>query len=389
MGSLPGTVWALGLGSLFMDTSSELVHSLLPLLLTGALGASVATVGLLEGLAEATAALTKVVSGTLSDRLTRRKGLILAGYGLAALTKPVFPLAISVPQVLAARFLDRVGKGIRGAPRDALIADVTPAEQRGAAYGLRQSLDSVGAVLGPALAILLMAALGGDLRASLWIAAIPAAAAVGVLALFIREPEAPSAATTGSRPSLWSTVGSLGREVWIIVAVGGVFTLARFSEAFLILRADSVGIPAGWVPMVMVVLSVCYAAGAYPAGLLADRVSPRGLLGIGLAALVLADGVLAAATAPLHVGVGAALWGLHLALTQGLLSKLVADAAPSSARGAAFGVYNLATGLALLGASVTAGWLWDTWGPATTFVAGAALATAAALGLPLVRPRRS
>ncbi|MFN2324648.1 MAG: MFS transporter [Gemmatimonadales bacterium] len=385
---LPASIWALGLCSLFMDMSSELVHSLLPVFLTTVLGASMLTVGLIEGAAEATAAFAKVVSGTLSDFVRKRKGLVVFGYGLAALTKPIFPLANSVAWVFTARFVDRIGKGIRGAPRDALVADITPLAQRGAAYGLRQALDSVGALLGPLLAVAFMAWLANDIRAVLWVAVVPAFIAVAILITWVREPERADAHAGARVPLTVSEVRRLPRLFWLVVALGAVFTLARFSEAFLVLRAQDVGLSLGHVPLVMVVMNIGYAAFAYPAGAAADRFSLRTLLLIGLLMLIVADLVLATATTPMLVFVGAGLWGLHMAFTQGLLAKLVADTSPATLRGTAFGIFNLVSGVALLAASVIAGALWSAHGPPATFLAGAAFAAAAGIGVMMIDRRR-
>jgi MFS family permease len=384
---LPPEIWLLGFVSLLMDASSELVHSLLPVFMASVLGASMVTIGLVEGIAEATASVAKVFSGSLSDRWRRRKPLVLLGYGLSALSKPAFPLASSVTWVFAARFADRVGKGIRGAPRDALVADITPPHLRGAAFGLRQSLDSIGAVVGPSLAVVLMFWLANDIRAVLWFAIIPAALAVALLAVAVREPEAPARAGGGARPVTLRDARSLPHRYWLVVGVGVVFTLARFSEAFLVLRAEDAGFPSGQVPIVMAVMSVTYALVAYPAGVAADRLGGRALLAGGLAVLVVADLVLAAATTPTQVIVGAGCWGVHMALTQGLLSKLVSDASPDRLRGTAFGVFNLATGVALLAASVIAGSLWSAAGPAATFQAGAIFAGLAMTGILSYHPR--
>ena len=379
--ALPSGILVLGFGSLLMDTSSELVHSLLPIFMTTALGASVITVGIIEGIAEATAAVTKVFSGVLSDHWRKRKPLVVFGYALAAITKPIFPLATSLGWVFAARFIDRVGKGIRGAPRDALIADITPAPLRGAAYGLRQSLDSIGAVLGPLLAVVLMIAFANNFKAVLWVAVIPAAMAVALLAFAVREPEQ-RAEGSPTQPRLsFASARRLPVRYWRVVAVGAVFTLARFSEAFLILRAQDVGLAIGYVPVVMIAMNAVYALAAYPAGVAADSRSPRGLLVLGLAVLLAADVVLAAAHAPWQVLAGTLLWGLHMALTQGLFAKLVADNAPADLRGTAFGIFNLVTGGALIVASVLAGVLWERISPAATFIAGAIFATCTAVGV--------
>lgn len=386
MKPLPRTVWALGATSLFMDLSSELVHGLLPVFMTVVLGASMVAVGVVEGIAEATASIVKLFSGALSDKLGRRKPLVVLGYGLAALSKPLFPLAGSVALVLGARFIDRIGKGVRGAPRDALIADVTPEGQRGAAYGLRQALDTVGAVLGPLAAIGLMLALASDIRLVLWLAVAPAALSLLVLVLFVTEGSTPQPA---SNPISFQSVGSLGARYWTIVTLGAVFTLARFSEAFLVIRGQDIGLALAFVPLALVVMNVAYTAIAYPAGVAADRGHRRSLLVWGLLALIAADLVLASSRDLAWFFAGVVLWGAHMGLTQGLLSTLVADAAPGRLRGTAFGVFHLVSGVALLGASVLAGWLWASFGPELTFYAGAAFTAIALAGLlALTRDRR-
>jgi MFS family permease len=371
---------------MLMDTSSELIHSLLPIFMSTVLGASMTTIGIVEGVAEASAAITKVFSGALSDYLGKRKFLMILGYGLAAFTKPVFPLATSIGWVFAARFVDRVGKGIRGAPRDALVADITPAKLRGAAYGLRQALDSIGAFLGPVLAVVFMAWFADNLKATMWVGVVPAFLAVAVLMIYVREPE--RAQGEARAPLKLADVKRLPPGYWLVVLLGAVFTLARFSEAFLVLRAQSVGLALGYVPVVMIVMNAVYAGLAYPAGAAADRMSPKSLLVTGLAILVAADVVLALAASPWPVFAGTALWGLHMALTQGLLSKLVADTAPAQLRGSAFGLFNLVSGVALLLASVIAGALWSAYGAQATFLAGAGFALATVLGLLAYRPPR-
>jgi len=370
---------------LFMDTSSELVHSLLPVFMATVLGASMMTIGVIEGVAEAAAAITKVFSGAISDYLGRRKLLVVLGYGLAALTKPVFPLATTIGWVFGARFVDRIGKGIRGAPRDALIADIVPRPLRGAAYGLRQALDTVGAVAGPALALLLMAWLANDIKQVLWVAVVPALLAVALLVFGIHEHAGAQQDSANRSRLTFADAGSLPVRLWLIVALGGLFTLARFSEAFLVLRAQDVGLAIGLVPLIMIVMNLVYALGAYPAGAMADRLSGRALLLAGLLVLVVADLLLALATGPMVAFAGAAFWGLHMALTQGLFAKLVADAAPERLRGTAFGVFNLVSGIALLLASVIAGGLWSRFGAPATFFCGAAITVLTALGIVLYR----
>ncbi len=372
---------------MFMDMSSELVHSLLPIFMTTVLGASMVAVGIIEGVAEATAATTKLFSGAISDYLRRRKLLVVLGYTLSAITKPVFPLATTIEWVFAARFVDRIGKGIRGAPRDALVADIAPRQLRGAAYGLRQALDTVGAFLGPLLALLFMAWFANDIKAVLWVAVIPAFLAVALLALAVREPEHSAQGDASANRFAFGDAKRLPVRYWLVVVLGAIFTLARFSEAFLVLRAQDVGLAIGYVPLIMIVMNVVYAAFAYPAGAAADRLSARVPLISGLGVLIAADVVLAVATSPVLAFVGAALWGLHMALTQGLLSKLVADTAPVDLRGTAFGVFNLVSGGALLLASVIAGTLWSAFGAPATFVAGAVITVVAALGMLLYRPR--
>jgi MFS family permease len=380
---IPREVWALGFVSLLMDTSSEMIHSLLPVFLTSVLGVGALSVGVIEGIAEATAAVVKVFSGALSDRAGRRKPLVLLGYGLAALTKPVFALAPSLGWVVAARFTDRLGKGIRGAPRDALVADITPPAQTGAAFGLRQSLDTVGAFAGPLVAVLVMALSGDDFRLVFWLAAVPAALSVLVIVLGVREPVEHHAGR--SRRLAWREVRNFPAAYWAVVGIAMVMTLARFSEGFLLLRAQSVGLDAAWVPLVFVAMNVVYAGSSYPVGRLSDRLGRRGLLLAGFAVLVAADLVLAWAGTVAQVMAGVALWGLHMGMTQGLLSSLVADTAPAALRGSAFGVFNLAQGAALLLASVVAGGLWSAVGPQATFLAGAAFTGVALLALSLRR----
>jgi MFS family permease len=377
---LPPGVWALGLVSLFMDISSEMIHALLPVFLVAVLGAGATLVGVIEGVGEALALVTRLFSGLLSDRLRRRKPLVLAGYLLGALSKPLFALAGSAAAVLGARSLDRLGKGIRGAPRDALVADLVAPEMRGAAYGLRQSLDSFGAVLGPLLALALMTLTQDDYRAVFWYAFLPGLASVLIIVFLVREPPREQAGVHAPEPWRLRDAARLGRAYWAVLALGVVFTLARFSEAFILLRAEQLGTAPAVVPLMLVILSLTYALGAYPAGHLSDRLGRMRLLLAGMLVLVAADAVLALAATPLSVGLGAALWGLHLALTQGLFAALVVDTCPSHLRGTAFGVFGLASGLAVLCASVLAGLLWDWAGAPATFLGGAAFALLAGLG---------
>jgi MFS family permease len=381
LAQIPRGVWALGFVSMLMDISSEMIHALLPVYLVTVLGTSMVTVGFIEGIAEATASITKIFSGALSDWLGKRKLLAAAGYGLAAFTKPVFPLAPTVSWLVAARFVDRIGKGIRGAPRDALVSDISPVHLRGASFGLRQSLDTVGAFVGPLLGIGLMWWTADNFRAVFWIAVIPAFLSLALILFAVEEPERPPGTRRAENPLSLQAIKRLGPVYWRVVIVGIVFTLARFSEAFLILRAQNVGLSAMWVPGVLVLMNVVYALSAYPAGVLSDHINRKGLLAAGLALLAGADLALALMPNLGGVAVGVVLWGLHMGFTQGLFATLVADASPAELRGTAFGFFNLLTGLAMLAASIIAGALWDAYGPAGTFFAGLAFALVALLGL--------
>jgi MFS family permease len=377
---LPAGIWALGLVSLFMDISSEMIHSLLPVFLVTALGASAVAVGIIEGIGEATASITKLFSGWLSDRLGKRKALTVIGYGLGALSKPFFAVAPAASWVLAARVSDRIGKGIRGAPRDALVGDLAPSGLRGAAYGLRQSLDTVGAFTGPLLAMSLMLLFDEDFRLVFWLAVIPGLAAVAILVLGVQEP--PKTRPSSEKHPLirWADIGQLGGLFWGVVAVGAVLTLARFSEAFLILRAADVGLPIALAPLVLVAMNVVYAASAYPMGTFSDRIDRRLVLVAGFSVLILADLVLALASTIWIVMLGVGLWGLHMGMTQGLLAALIADSSPPALRGTSFGLFHLASGIALLLASLIAGLLWELLGPAATFLVGAALTLVGTIG---------
>jgi MFS family permease len=381
---LPAGIWALGFVSLLMDVSSELIHSLLPVFMVTALGTSVLTVGLIEGAAESTALIVKVFSGVISDYIGRRKPLALLGYGLGALSKPLFALANSTGLVLGARLLDRVGKGLRGAPRDALVADLAPPEVRGAAFGLRQALDTVGAFLGPLLAVGFMLLWQDNFRHVFWIAVIPGVLSVALLLFGVQEPGHARDARR-QNPIRRANLVRLGRPYWWVVIAGAVFTLARFSEAFLVLRAREGGLALAWTPLVLIAMNAVYAVGAFPFGKLADRMSHATLLGWGLLVLIVADLLLASAEGGPVMWSGIALWGLHMAMTQGLLATMVADTAPEDLRGTAFGFFNLVSGVALLVASGVAGLLWDRFGAPTTFLAGAGLTAAALLLLSVGR----
>jgi MFS family permease len=378
---IPIGIWTLGFVSMLMDVSSEMIHALLPVYLVTVLGASMATVGVIEGIAEATASITKIFSGALSDWLGRRKWLAAFGYGLAAFTKPVFPLAPDIGWLVAARFVDRIGKGIRGAPRDALVAELAPDHLRGASFGLRQSLDTVGAFAGPLLAIALMWWTADNFTTVFWFAVIPAFLSLALISFAVREPDRPQGRRQVRNPVSLTEIRNLGAAYWWVVAVATVFTLARFSEAFLILRAQNVGLPITLLPAVLVLMNVVYAVAAYPAGALSDRMSRVPLLASGILLLIAADLALALLPSIGGVALGVIFWGLHMGFTQGLLATLVADTSPAELRGTAYGFFNLSGGLAMLIASVIAGVLWDIAGPQGTFLAGAGLAITALAGL--------
>ena len=384
---LPRGVWALGFVSLFMDVSSEMGHSVLPLFLVGTLGATMTQVGWIEGIAESTAAATKLFSGALSDRFGRRKPLTLVGYGMSALVKPLFPLAGSATTVFVARFLDRIGKGIRGAPRDALVADLTAPEQRGAAFGLRQSLDTFGAFAGPLLALLLIAGSRDGIRTALWLAVLPALLSVATLAIFVREPDEthPRAA---QNPFALDRLRGLPASFWYLVFVVALFTLMRMSEAFLVLRTQDVGLPLASAPLALVAMNATYVGTAYPAGLLADRMPRHLLLLLGCAVMVAADLALAFGRGAVAIFAGILLWGLHMGLTEGVIAALTADYAPADSRGTAFGIVNVVRAAMLLVASVVAGALWNAHGAAATFSVGALVAASAVVAIEVGRRLR-
>ena len=385
---IPRGVWVLGFVSMFMDISSEMIHGVLPLFVVGTLGMSATLLGVMEGVAEATAQIAKLFSGVLSDRWRNRKKLALFGYGLAAVVKPLFPLATSFGAVFFARFADRVGKGIRGSPRDAMVADFTPIAQRGAAFGLRQSLDTIGAFVGPLIAVALIGVWAFDLRTVLWVACVPALIAVLILAFGIKEPEQQANDNHRKAGFNFATAANLGRSFWLVALLGAAVMLARFSEAFLVLRASDAKMVTAYVPLVMVVMSLVYSLSAYPAGVLSDKWGRKGLFAAGLVSLIIADLVLAWAPSPLFVMIGVAIWGLHMGLTQGILSTLVADSAPVDLRGTAYGVFALVSGVAALLASVTAGVVWDKMGQASVFYIGAGFAVVA-LALLAFQPKSS
>jgi MFS family permease len=386
---MPQAIWALGLVSLFMDVSSEMIHGLLPIFVVGTLGASAFALGLMEGVAEAVASVLKLPSGWLSDRWRRRKPLALAGYGLAALVKPLFAVAPSLGWVFAARLLDRAGKGIRGAPRDALVADLAPRGLHGAAFGLRQALDTIGAFAGPLIAIAIMMLSGDDVRLVFWLAVPPAI--LSVILLWVLVPDAPAspprepapqsvgAAAAPASPGLG--LAGMGGPFWGAIALTALFTLGRYSEAFLVLRAQERGLPLTLAPLVLVGMNVVYSLAAYPAGGWSDRLGRRGLLLVAALIMAAADALLAAAEELTLVAAGVVLWGLHMAFSQGVLTALIADTAPPERRGTAFGIFHLTSGIALLAASAGSGFLWTSFGPPAAFLAGLGVALLSALAI--------
>lgn len=372
---IPRTVWVLGFASLLTDVSSEMIHSVLPLFLATSLGASATIIGLIDGVGEAVAAFLKLFSGALSDRIRKRKPLILTGYGLSAAVKPLFALAGNPIAVLAARCLDRVGKGIRGAPRDALIADVTDADSRGAAYGLRQSLDSVGAVVGPLIALAAMTATANDFRFVFWIALVPAIATVILLATGVSEPPSNLEPTSKKvNPLRMEAIKSLGPGFWFVFFVCLLFTLGNSSDAFILLKAKAIGVAPNMVPLCLVVLNVTYTLSAYPAGIVSDRLGRRGMLMCSFALYAIVYLCLGFTTEQWQLWSLLAIYGFYLGLSQGTFLALVADRVPQELRGTAFGLFSLSIGVGLLPASLIAGFLWDNISPQATFLAGAGFA---------------
>ncbi len=384
--AIPRTVWLLGVVSLLMDISSEMIQTLLPLYLVAGLGASAVAIGFIEGLSVAIATVTKLFSGVISDWTGKRKPLAVLGYGLGALSKPIFPLATSIGWVVVAKAVDRVGKGIRGTPRDALIADVTPPEIRGASFGLRKSLDTVGGFVGPLAAIGLMLATDGNMIAIFWIAAIPAFLAVALLIVGVKEPEQPPSPSKGM--PRFRDAGRLNRAVWVVIGVSSLLTLSRFSEAFLLLKSQEAGLSLAWIPITMVVMHAVYGLTAYPVGYLSDRIGRRSLIALSLLFLIAADLALATAQTLPMLFAGIVLWGLHMGFSQGILSTLIADSAPQNLKGTAFGLFNLATGLTVILGNVSAGLLWETYGSSSTFLAGAVMAFASLATVPLLSAAR-
>lgn len=376
---IPATVWMLGIVSLLMDVSSEMINALLPLYLAGGLGASALAIGFIEGLSVAIATVTKFLSGVLSDIGGRAKPLAVLGYGLGALSRLIFPWAASLDQIVLAKAMDRVGKGIRGTPRDAIVAAVSPPEIRGASFGLRKSLDTVGGFAGPLIAIGAMALLAGDIRAVFWIAAIPAALCMIVLVFFVHEPPGNRSMT---RVSIrFADAFRLNRAVWGVIGLASIIMLARFSEAFVLLKSLEAGFTPVWVPLSLVIMHAAYGLTAFPAGRLSDRIGTSGLLVCSLGFLIAAHLTLASVATVWVYVLGTVLWGLHMGFSQGLLGAMIARVTPDHLKGSAFGTFNLVTGVVVLAGNTLAGWLWHSAGSTTPFLVGAALATVATIGI--------
>ena len=372
---IPRNVWILGFISLFMDLSSEIYHALLPAFITIALGLPATALGAIDGIAEATANFSKLFSGRFSDRSLKRKPWVMAGYGIAAVSKPLFPLAASAPAVMTARFFDRIGKGIRGAPRDAMLADESPPEIRGRAFGLRQTLDTIGALAAPLVAIGLMALFAGNIRSVFWIAIIPAAISFLLAALALREPEQHLAPL--KRSPFFAGFRDLNKDTKRLLQVGFLFTLARFSESFLILKGIEVGLSGALSPLTLAMFNLAFVVLAYPAGALSDKMSPRAIIMVGIIVLIAGNLIFATTSGFSGLTLGAILWGAHMAMTQGIFSRMIADSAPEHLRATSFGAFWFVTGFATILASLGAGWLWDREGSSAVFLMSAAIAAAA------------
>nr|WP_200892490.1 MFS transporter [Aliterella atlantica] len=378
---LPRQVWVLGWVSLLMDIGSKMIQSVLPLFLVSMLGASLVTVGAIEGIAEVTAAGLKVGSGLISDRGGQhRKWSAVLGYGFSALMIPLYPIATSPGWILAARMGDRMGKGIRVAPRNALVADATPEHQRGAAYGLRYTLDTIGALLGPIVATILLAVSRQNTRLVFWAAMIPAFLAVGLLIWGIQAPPFAQPSSKSKASGLrWQSLQQLGVNYWHLVVVVCLFNLGNSSDAFLLLKAKDVGISFTAVPLVLTAIHAGSAVSAYPAGWLSDRLSRRNVFLVGLGLFALTYGGLAIARQPWQVWLLLGLYGLYQGITQGVLLAMVAATITPMSRGTAFSFLSLVAGFSLLLASLLAGWLWQQIGSWAAFGLGSASAIAAIL----------
>jgi len=386
-------VLALAAVSFLTDASSEIIAPLLPLFLVGTLGVTVSMVGVIEGGAETVASLLKLASGWWSDRVSRRKPLIVAGYAIASLVRPLVAVAQSGSQVLAIRLVDRVGKGIRGAPRDALLAASTPLEFRGRAFGFHRAADHAGAVVGPLVALACLQWLGMPVRHVFWVAAIPGALAVLVAIGFVREQRAPSAVAPVAAPVVAAPpaqaaevapLAALPRSFWLTMVPILVFTLGNSTDAFLLLRASQLGVPTALIPLLWVVLHLVKSVSSTPAGALSDRVGRRPLIVAGWLLYAAVYGGFSLATDPWHAWALFGVYGVVFGLSEGTEKALVADLLPARRRGTAFGWYQATVGVAALPASIVFGAVWDRHGSPAAFAMGAALAVAAALIMSLV-----
>jgi MFS family permease len=342
-----------------MDLSSEMILSILPIFLVTGLGVSVLTLGLIEGLAEGVASVIKAFSGALSDYLKKRKILVVIGYGLSTLTKPFFALASTATWIFVARFVDRLGKGIRGAPRDSLIADSTSTKIRGTAYSLRQTLDTLGAVLGPIFAIIILYLTTNNFRLVLWFAVIPAVLCIVVLIFGVKESTLKKNISRKKSYFLFENFLKITPVIWLFFLTVFILNLGHFSEAFLLLRSQEIGLKVSFIPVVFVVMNVAYAIVAVPFGHLADRGGFFILIVCGFLILVLADIILALTNSVGWMFVGIIFWGIHLGMTQGLLLAMISKLSPLELRGTSFGLFHAISGVALLTASLIAGYLWQ------------------------------
>jgi MFS family permease len=372
---LSRNVWVAGWVSFFMDVSSEMVYPLVPLFLSSTLGVSKSVVGLIEGIAEATASLLKLFSGVIADRFGKNKLLMGFGYGISTASRPILALASGWGMVFLARFTDRAGKGIRTAPRDAIIAASTPPGQLGLAFGFHRALDTAGAVVGPAVALAILAVWAADFRLVFWLSVVPGVLAVALIVWFI---EADGRVRPAQAALAWSLRGFDDR-FWEFLLVIGLFSLGNSSNAFLILKAEQVGTSPAWISGIYVGYNALYALMSVPGGLLADRVGMRRMIIVGLGLFAAVYAGIALASTPQQIAALFLCYGIYMGLTEGVQRAYLATLAPKERTATAFGLYHMVVGIAILPASLFAGVLWDTVGPAAPFLFGAGMAALAAV----------